>query len=155
MEWLQMETVSRGGKCHTFLLNLQQTIDRDVCNNKNCIPSSSTTKCCKHIQNWLMLQTYFISEGKFLVFMLDGWRVTRMFLAIPVRTVVSFKVRYPLVLLWFLGWQFNTCSIVRVTYMMTGHVLWDIFTFHVNTWLCLQSCFFWTWRWYKILEVGK
>ena len=45
IEWLCMETVSRGTKCRIFLSNLQQTFDPDVYNNKNCITSLSLTKC--------------------------------------------------------------------------------------------------------------
>jgi len=45
IEWLCMETVSRGEMCRIILLNLLQTFDPDVCNNKHCITSLSITKC--------------------------------------------------------------------------------------------------------------
>jgi hypothetical protein len=45
IEWLYMETVSRGEMCRIILLNLPQTFDPNVCNKKNCITSLSITKC--------------------------------------------------------------------------------------------------------------
>jgi len=44
-EWLCMETVSRGEMRQIILLNLLQTFDPDVYNNKNCITSLSIRKC--------------------------------------------------------------------------------------------------------------